>query len=100
MLHRRVTQIPRQIPEKAWYLQPLLIIPLGGLLPFGSIYIEMYFVFTSFWNGKFYYVYGFLLLVFSILIVVTACVCIVITYFHLNAEDWRWPWTSFLSGKP
>jgi hypothetical protein len=23
---------------------------LGGLLPFGSIFIEMYFVFTSFWN--------------------------------------------------
>ncbi len=29
-----------------------------GVLPFGSIFIEMYFVFTSFWNYKFYYVYG------------------------------------------
>jgi transmembrane 9 superfamily protein 3 len=25
---------------------------MGGLLPFGSIFIEMYFVFTSFWNYK------------------------------------------------
>lgn len=48
----RVTQIPRQIPEKAWFLSPWLVIPLGGLLPFGSIFIEMYFVFTSFWNYK------------------------------------------------
>lgn len=30
---------------------------LSGLLPFGSIFIEMYFVFTSFWNYKYYYVY-------------------------------------------
>jgi hypothetical protein len=25
---------------------------VGGLLPFGSIFIEMYFIFTSFWNYK------------------------------------------------
>ena len=25
---------------------------MGGLLPFGSIFIEMYFIFTSFWNYK------------------------------------------------
>ena len=35
---------------------------------------------------QFYYVYGFVLLVFSILVVVTVCVSIVITYFILNAE--------------
>jgi transmembrane 9 superfamily protein 3 len=25
---------------------------MGGLLPFGSIFIETYFVFTSIWNYK------------------------------------------------
>ena len=68
---------------------------LSGLLPFGSIFIEMYFVFTSFWNYKFYYVYGFMLLVYIILTIVTVCVTIVVTYFLLNNEDYRWPWTSF-----
>jgi transmembrane 9 superfamily protein 3 len=29
---------------------------VAGVLPFGSIFIETYFVFTSFWNYKFYYV--------------------------------------------
>jgi transmembrane 9 superfamily protein 3 len=72
----RVAQIPRQIPEKRWYLQHWAVIPLGGLLPFGSIFIETYFIFTSFWNYKFYYVYGFVLLVFSILLVVSSCVSI------------------------
>lgn len=48
----RVKTIPRPIPEKKWYLTPSIISLMGGLLPFGSIFIEMYFVFTSFWNYK------------------------------------------------
>lgn len=48
----RVKTIPRPIPEKKWYLTPSVISLMGGLLPFGSIFIEMYFVFTSFWNYK------------------------------------------------
>ncbi|KAJ8436947.1 hypothetical protein Cgig2_017372 [Carnegiea gigantea] len=93
----RVKTIPRPIPEKKWYLTPSVISLMGGLLPFGSIFIEMYFVFTSFWNYKVYYVYGFMLLVFLILIIVTVCVTIVGTYFLLNAENYHWQWTSFLS---
>ena len=56
----RVNAIPRLIPDKRWYARPPVLICLGGVLPFGSIFIEMYFVFTSFWNYKFYYVYGFM----------------------------------------
>nr|DAD24290.1 TPA_asm: hypothetical protein HUJ06_025754 [Nelumbo nucifera] len=93
----RVKTIPRPIPEKKWYLTPSVVSLMGGLLPFGSIFIEMYFVFTSFWNYKVYYVYGFMLLVFLILIVVTVCVTIVGTYFLLNAENYHWQWTSFFS---
>jgi len=91
----RVNVIPRLIPDKRWFARPSVLIALGGVLPFGSIFIEMYFVFTSFWNYKFYYVYGFMFLVFVILSIVTVCVTIVVTYFLLNNEDYRWPWTSF-----
>ena len=42
-----------------------------------------------------YYVYGFMLLVFLILIVVTICVAIVASYFLLNAENYHWQWTTF-----
>ncbi|XP_052895317.1 transmembrane 9 superfamily member 3 [Anopheles moucheti] len=93
----RVNAVPRPIPEKKWFMEPAVIILLGGVLPFGSIFIEMYFIFTSFWAYKIYYVYGFMLLVFLILIIVTVCVTIVCTYFLLNAEDYRWQWTSFMS---
>jgi transmembrane 9 superfamily protein 3 len=93
------------------------------VLPFASIFIEMYFIFTSFFNYKFYYVWGtatslalphsrgypsltlccvvvtgFLLLVCVILVLVTVCVTIVSTYLLLNSEDYRWQWTAFLAG--
>lgn len=86
----RVNAVPRPIPEKKWFMEPSVIVMLGGVLPFGSIFIEMYFIFTSFWAYKIYYVYGFMLLVFLILTTVTVCVTIVCTYFLLNAEDYRW----------
>ena len=52
--------------------------------------ILRYFIFTSFWAYKIYYVYGFMLLVYLILVVVTVCVTIVCIYFLLNSEDYRW----------
>merc|ERR1719181_2720953 len=93
----RVNTIPRPIPPGPCYTDPWILVPLTGILPFGSIFIEMYFIFTSFWNYKFYYVFGFLGLVYGILIVVTVCVTIVATYFVLNSENYHWQWTSFLA---
>merc|ERR1712136_666744 len=93
----RINAVPRPIPEKKWFMEPWVIVLFGGILPFASIFIEMYFIFTSFWAYKIYYVYGFTLLVLFILTVVTVCVTIVCSYFLLNAEDYRWQWTSFLA---
>jgi len=89
----------RPIPnDRPWYMHPVAFCCCVGILPFGSIFIEMYYVFNSFWNYKFYYVYGFMLLVFLILTVVTVCVTIVSTYLLLNSEDRRWKWVSIFSG--
>jgi len=94
----RVNNLKRPIPDGRWYTHPIAMSLFSGILPFGSIFIEMYFIFTSFWNYKFYYVYGFMFLVYCILFIVTLCVTIVSIYFLLNAEDYRWQWTAFLSG--
>jgi transmembrane 9 superfamily protein 3 len=37
----RVNPVPRQIPEHHWYLDPLAMSLMGGLLPFFSIFIEV-----------------------------------------------------------
>lgn len=91
----RVNSIPRPIPIAQWYSQPLFVIPVAGVLPFGSIFIEMYFMFTAFWSYKFYYVYGFMLLVYVILTLVTVSTTVVAIYVTLNAENYNWQWISF-----
>eukprot|EP01126_Amoeba_proteus_P001948 TRINITY_DN10607_c0_g1_i1.p1 TRINITY_DN10607_c0_g1~~TRINITY_DN10607_c0_g1_i1.p1 ORF type:complete len:547 (-),score=105.17 TRINITY_DN10607_c0_g1_i1:94-1734(-) len=93
-----VTPIPKVIPSKQTYQSLWFHLVFGGLFPFGSIFIEMYFVFTAFWQLKYYYVFGFLLLVYIILIIVTACSSVISTYFLLNSEDYRWQWVSFATG--
>ncbi|KAJ1949341.1 Transmembrane 9 super member 2 [Linderina pennispora] len=90
----RVNQIPRQIPDQPWYLKPVPSALMGGVLTFGAIFIELYFIMNSIWFHKVYYVFGFLFLVFLILVVTTAEVTVLLTYFHLCAEDYRWHWRS------
>jgi transmembrane 9 superfamily member 3 len=95
----RVNAIPRPIPEDVpWYGKPAGLIPLAGLLSFGSIFIELYYVLTSLWNYKFYHVYGFLLGVYTILCIVVSMTSIIVVYFCLNAENYLWHWTAFGSG--
>jgi transmembrane 9 superfamily protein 3 len=48
----RVLATRRPIPHNPWYLSPYFLTLAGGVMPFGSIFIEMYFVFTSVWNYK------------------------------------------------
>jgi len=93
----RVNSIPRPIPIAPWYADPNFVVPAAGVLPFGSIFIEMYFIFTAIWSYKFYYVYGFMLLVYAILSMVTVCTTIVAVYFVLNAENYHWQWIAFTS---
>merc|ERR1719486_536549 len=93
----RVNQIPRQIPEQVWYMKPAFSVVVGGVLPFGAVFIELFFILSSIWLHQFYYVFGFLLLVFIILIITCAEITVVMCYFQLCAEDYHWWWRSFLT---
>ncbi|KAF9199110.1 hypothetical protein BGZ49_010815 [Haplosporangium sp. Z 27] len=93
----RANQIPRQIPEQVFYLRPIPSMLIGGILPFGAIFIELYFILNSIWFHKIYYVFGFLFLVFGILILTCAEVTILMCYFHLCAEDYHWWWRAFFT---
>jgi len=92
-----VTIIPRQIPEQKWYMKSLVSILLGGILPFGAIFIELFFIMSSIWSNKYYYLFGFLFLVFLILVITCAEISVVMCYFQLCSEDWRWWWKSYLT---
>lgn len=42
----RTNQIPRQIPEQPWYLNLALSSVVAGILPFGAIFVELFFILT------------------------------------------------------
>jgi transmembrane 9 superfamily protein 2/4 len=82
----RTNQIPRQIPEQSLYTRPLPGIIMGGILPFGCIFIQLFFILNSIWAHQFYYMFGFLTLVYIILLVTCSETTILLCYFHLCAE--------------
>lgn len=93
----RTNQIPRLIPEQTIYTEPLPGIIMGGVLPFGCIFIQLFFILNSIWSSQMYYMFGFLFLVFIILIITCAETTILLCYFHLCAEDYHWWWRSYLT---
>ncbi|KAJ8629625.1 hypothetical protein MRB53_022948 [Persea americana] len=91
----RTNQIPREIPARKY---PSWLLVLGaGTLPFGTLFIELFFILSSIWLGRFYYVFGFLLVVLLLLVTVCAEVSVVLTYMHLCVEDWRWWWKAYFA---
>ncbi|XP_022134964.1 transmembrane 9 superfamily member 8-like [Momordica charantia] len=93
----KTNKIPRQIPEQAWYMNPTFSVLIGGILPFGAVFIELFFILTSIWLHQFYYIFGFLFIVFLILIVTCAEITVVLCYFQLCSEDYHWWWRSYLT---
>merc|ERR1712159_741323 len=93
----RTNQIPRQVPVQPWYLSTGLSIIIGGVLPFGAVFVELFFILTSIWMHQFYYLFGFLALVLVILFITCGEITVVLCYFQLCAEDYRWWWRSFLT---
>lgn len=98
----RVNQIPRQIPDAAhasglagWLNRPVPATLLTGILPFGAIFVELYFIMSSLWSGRIYYMFGFLFLCYGLMVVTCATVTVLAVYFLLCAEDYRWHWRAF-----
>ena len=68
---------------------------LVGILPFGAIFVELYFIMNNMWFGKVYYMFGFLFLCYAIMIITTAAVTVLLVYFLLCAENYHWQWRAF-----
>lgn len=93
----KINQISRYIPELPWYATPPMSFLLGGILPFGSVCIELFFIMSALWLHQIYYMMGFLLAVLLILGATCAEVSVVMCYLQLCAEDHRWWWKSFFN---
>jgi transmembrane 9 superfamily protein 2/4 len=91
----KANHIARIIPTQTTAMHPAVITMIGGILPFGSVCIELFFIMSSLWLSQIYYVFGFLFIVVLILVLTCAEISIVLTYFQLTNEDYRWWWRSF-----
>jgi len=94
----RTNKIPRQVPPQPWYMAPAFSVLVGGILPFGAVFIELFFILTSLWCAharhaaagclllticahrlhQVYYIFGVLFVVFGILVVTCAEITIVL----------------------
>ena len=93
----KVNTIPRTVPPQPWYLEYPYAAIIPGVLPFGAAFIESVFILGSVWQGRIYYVFGFLGLVFLIVLVTCAEATIVLIYFQLVNLDYRWWWKAFIA---
>jgi transmembrane 9 superfamily protein 2/4 len=84
-------------PRRPWYMRVLIFLARAvffDILPFGALFLELYYILASAWMGYYYNTFGFMLLALSIAIVTCAFTSVVITYFRLRREDYRWWWSS------
>jgi transmembrane 9 superfamily protein 2/4 len=93
----RTNQIPRAIPDQPWFMNPILIYIFGGILPFGAVSVELYFIMSALWLHQIYYIFGFLMLCMVILFITVAETSILLCYLQLCNEDYRWWWRSFIT---
>ena len=93
----RTNQIPRQIPPSTSYMRPIPSMLLVGILPFGAIFVELYFIMSSIWSSKVYYMFGFLFLCYGLMIITCAAVTVLMVYFLLCSENYHWHWRAFMT---
>lgn len=94
----QVNAVERLIKEQPSHLHWAGAPFVAGAVPFVAAFIELAFILSSFWQGRVYYVFGFLALVFFVVVLTVAETTVVVVYFTLVNEDYRWWWRSFASG--
>ena len=71
---------------------------ISGIFPFGSIAVEMYFIYSSIWFNKIFYMFGFLFFCFLLMILTTSLITVLMTYYSLCSENYKWQWKSIFIG--
>eukprot|EP00978_Attheya_sp_CCMP212_P028880 scaffold100964_cov46-Attheya_sp.AAC.1 len=89
------SSIPRQIPDQPWFMGIPFTLFVGGILPFGACFVELYFILSSVWTSQYYYVFGFLFVVAGILVVTCAEITVLFVYYQLCGENYHWWWRAF-----
>ena len=93
-----VNTVPRQIPQKPWYLHYRYLSCVTGLICFITILFELKYIIGALWNHELYFVFSFLFISFLFFVIVSGEVSIIVVYWNLCYGDYNWWWKSFLVG--
>lgn len=95
----KTTQIARFVPEtNSWFVKFPHCALIAGILPFGSVCVELSFIMNALWINQIYYIMGFLTIVCLIFTLSVSTVSMVMCYCQLCNEDYKWWWKSFFNG--
>lgn len=89
----KTNHIPREIPART--LPSWLLVLSVGMIPFCTLFIELFFFLSSICLSRFYSMSGTLCLCLLSLVIVCAETSLIVSYRNLQAEDWKWWWKSF-----
>ncbi|KAL7542267.1 hypothetical protein ACHAXR_011630 [Thalassiosira sp. AJA248-18] len=92
------SNISREIPAQSWFRGLPFGLIISGILPYGACVVEMYFILASAWKRQYYYEFGYLLMVFVILVLTCAEVTVLLNFSLLKGENYHWWWRSFIHG--
>mmetsp|Transcript_15769 Transcript_15769/g.34127 ORF Transcript_15769/g.34127 Transcript_15769/m.34127 type:complete len:646 (-) Transcript_15769:1449-3386(-) len=88
--------VPREIPD-ANKLVDLGYALLPGSALFAVVLVQLTFILNSLWSGSFFYMFGFLFIVFVLLAFSSMSIGMIVTYFRLVQLNYHWWWMAFLS---
>ena len=94
----KYNKIPTFIPKKPWYLHYKFLTFITGIISFGTVFLEFYYVMSALWKHQIYFMATFLWISLLTFILVCGEVSIIIVYFNLCYGDYNWWWKSFLMG--
>lgn len=92
-----VAKDERSVPHQPLILRPIVTCALSGLIPFGAVFVELFFIMTSIWQHQFYYLFGVVFVVFILVLLTGAEVAIVLCYLQLS-HGVSWMHVNILNG--
>jgi len=94
----RVNRLPRQIPVVPWFKNRWLLAFLSGVPVLSVVVTEIRCTVVSMVFHNFYFLIGYIVVSFILMMITTILVSIVTTYMILVSEDYRWWFPSFCVG--
>ncbi|XP_023319088.1 transmembrane 9 superfamily member 4-like [Trichogramma pretiosum] len=91
-------QKPEKIPDQVWHLNCIRKYLLTGILPFGVVFNDLFYISAALWQNYLYIFTGFILVVFILFVISCFNASTIMVYAMLKEKDYRSWWGSFMLG--